>query len=65
MMILEKYKIKTFESSTAFFKATGTQIKRDESNFQSLTKVLYHQKPFQLICFLKYHYLPMTACWLH
>jgi len=38
--------MKTFESSTAFFKAT--QVKRDESDLQSLTKVLYHQKPFQI-----------------
>jgi len=37
---------KMFEFSTAFFKAT--QTKRDESDFQSLTKVLYHQKPFQI-----------------
>jgi len=35
-----------FESSTAFIKAT--QIKRDESNSQNLTKVLYPQKPFQI-----------------
>jgi len=34
-----------FESSIALFKAT--QIKRDESDIQSLTKVLYHQKTFQ------------------
>jgi len=33
------------QSSTAFIKAI--QIKRDESDFQSLTKILYHQKPFQ------------------
>jgi len=32
-------------TSIAFFKAT--QIKRNESNLQSLTKVLNHQKPFQ------------------
>jgi len=39
--------MKTFESSTAFIKATQ---KRDESDFQSLTKVLYYQtKIFSLI----------------
>jgi len=35
-----------FESLTAFIKIT--QIKRDESDSQSLTKVLYHQKPLQM-----------------
>jgi len=34
-----------FESTTAFIKAT--QIKRGESYSQSLTKVLYHQKPLE------------------
>jgi len=34
------------ESSTAFFKIT--QIKRDKSDFQSFSKVLYHQKPLQI-----------------
>jgi len=42
-MVFEKY---TFESTTAFIKAT--QIKRDESDSQSLTKVLYHQNPLQV-----------------
>jgi len=36
-----------FESITAFIKAT--EIKRDESDSQSLTKALYHQKPLQII----------------
>jgi len=36
----------TFESTTDFIKAT--QIKRDESDSQSLTKVLYHQKLLQI-----------------
>jgi len=36
---------KTFESSTAFIKAT--EIKRDESDSQNLTTVLYHKKPLQ------------------
>jgi len=37
--------MKMFESLTSFFKAT--QIKRDESDIQSLTKVLSHQKPLK------------------
>jgi len=36
-----------FESTTTFIKVT--QMKRDESDSQSLTKVLYHQKPLQII----------------
>jgi len=38
-----------FESTT-FFKVT--QIKRDESDFQSYSKVLYHQKPFEMNLYL-------------
>jgi len=38
-----------FESSTTFIKAT--QIKRDESDSQNLTKVLYHQKLLQIFLF--------------
>jgi len=49
--ILEKCKTKTFESSTAFIKAT--QIKRDESDSQSRTKVLYHQRPLQILDYCK------------
>jgi len=37
--------METFESSTAFIKAT--QIKTDEFDSQSIIKVLYHQKPLQ------------------
>jgi len=39
--------MKTFESLTAFIKTT--QIKRDESDSLSITKVLYHQKPLQVL----------------
>jgi len=35
------------QQSTAFFKAI--QIKIDESDFQSFSKVLSHQKPFQIL----------------
>jgi len=38
--------MKTFATSTAFFRTT--QIKRDESDSQKLTTVLYHQKTFQI-----------------
>jgi len=67
--ILEKCLTKTFESTTTFIKAT--QIKRDESDCQSLTKVLYYQTtPLNLIlqlqnaennsCKLQYYSFSLT-----
>jgi len=46
----EQY-VRIFKATQAFFKAT--QIKRDESDFQSLIKVQYDQKSFQTFVILK------------
>jgi len=57
-MILE-----TFEPSVAFVKVT--QIKRDESDSQSLTKILYHQKPLRMSIFFAFLKSSPTAAVFH